>query len=157
MKTFQPNNKTVSRKWHIVDAKDQVLGRLASNLARTLQGTGKTYYAPHVDCGDYVVVLNADKVVLKGNDKPTQKIDFRHSGYPGGHTMTPYSDFLKKNPERAVYLAVTGMVPKNRLRSRQMARLRIFKGDQHPHAAQFAVPKKKEEASAEKIENGKEA
>ena len=144
MKTYQPNHASVSRKWHLVDAKDQVLGRLASTVSRTIQGKGKPIFAPHVDCGDFVVVINASQVKIKGSNKPTQKIDFRHSGFPGGDTMTPYGEFLKKKPERAVYLAVSGMLPKTRLRSRQLKRLRVFRETKHPHAAHFAIAKPKQ-------------
>ena len=141
MNTIHPNKNTVVHKWHLVDAKDQILGRLASKLAKTIQGKGKILYSPHVDCGDHVVVINAKDVKITGNNKPKQKIDFRHSGYPGGHTMTPYGDFLKKKPERAVYLAVAGMLPKNRLRGKQLARLKVYANDKNPHAANFAKPK----------------
>lgn len=142
MKTYQPNKSTITREWHLIDAKDQILGRFASKIARTLQGKGKYIYAPHVDCGDYVVIVNAEKIRITGKNKPIQKIDFRHSGYPGGHTITPYKEFLKEKPERAIHLAVSGMLPKNRLRSRQLTRLRIFKGPDHTHGANFPVAKK---------------
>ena len=138
-KTFQPTPSSVNRKWHLIDAKGQVLGRVACDISKKLLGKSKRIFAPHVDCGDFVVVVNAEGVRLTGNNKPTQKIDFRHSGYPGGMTITPYGEFLKKNPERAISLAVSGMLPKTRLRSRQMARLRVFRGTNHPHAAQFAT------------------
>lgn len=127
------------------------MGRLASDIARQIQGKGKRLYAPHVDCGDFVVVLNADKVRITGNNKPVQKFDFRHSGYPGGQTVTPYGEFMEKKPERAVYLAVSGMLPKNRLRKLQLKRLRIFKGERHPHGVHFAT-KEKAAVSAEKGE-----
>src|SRR5258706_10624116 len=142
MKTTQPNNSTVQRRWHLVDAKGQVLGRLATHVAYQLSGKGKPYFATHVDCGDFVIVINAEEVQIKGNSKPDQKIDFRHSGYPGGDTMTPYSEFLKKNPERAVSLAVSGMLPKNKLRSRRLTRLKVFRGSTHPYGPQLASPEK---------------
>jgi len=140
-KTYQPNASTVRRQWHLIDAKEKVLGRLAVDVARRLSGKSKRDYAPHVDAGDYVVIVNASGVRITGNNKPVQKIDFRHSGYPGGHTITPYGEFLKKKPERAVELAVNGMLPKTRLRKRQMARLKVYRGDTHPHGAQFAPAK----------------
>jgi large subunit ribosomal protein L13 len=138
-KTSFPTTSSVNRKWHLIDAKGQVLGRVACDISKKLTGKSKRLFAPHVDCGDFVVVVNAEGVRLTGNNKPTQKIDFRHSGYPGGMTITPYGEFLKKNPERAISLAVSGMLPKTRLRSRQMARLRVFRGTNHPHTAQFAI------------------
>lgn len=141
--TTQPINKTISRKWHLVDAKDQVLGRLASEVARRLMGKDKSLFTPHVDGGDYVVVINAQDIKITGANKPVQKIDFRHSGYPGGDTITPYAEFLKKKPERAIYLAVSGMVSKTRLRKLQMARLKIYKGTTHPHSANLAAGTKK--------------
>lgn len=146
--TFQPTTSSVGRKWHLVDAQGQILGRLASQIARHLTGKGKRVYAPHVDCGDYVVVINAEGIRITGNSKPVQKIDFRHSGYPGGHTITPYGEFLKKRPDRAILLAVSGMLPKTKLRRKQMAKLRVFKGSRHPHGAHFPTP-----AAAEKTQS----
>jgi large subunit ribosomal protein L13 len=110
-------------------------------------GKGKRDYAPHVDCGDHVVIINAEGIRITGNNKPVQKFDFRHSGYPGGDTLTPYGEFLKSKPERAIHLAVSGMLNKNRLRSRQLARLKVYKGSAHPHGAQFAVKAKPEAAA----------
>jgi large subunit ribosomal protein L13 len=138
LKTFQPKNKTISRRWHLLDANGQTLGRFASGIARQLTGKNKIIYAPHVDCGDFVVVINAEGIKITGNNKPVQKIDFRHSGYPGGDTSTSYDVFLKTKPDRAITLAVSGMLPKTRLRSRQIARLKVYKGSHHPHGAQFA-------------------
>lgn len=140
MKTIQLNKKTVERRWHLLDAKDQILGRLASHVAQKLVGKDKRQYSSHVDCGDYVVIVNAEGIKIKGSNKPTQKIDFRHSGYPGGHTMIPYSEFLKRKPERAISLAVSGMLPKTRLRKSQMTRLKVYRGSSHPHGAQFVKP-----------------
>ena len=140
-KTYQPKSSDIHRRWHLVDANGQVLGRLATQIARRLMGKDKKEYAPHVDCGDYVVVINAAGIRITGNNKPTQKIDFRHSGYSGGHTITPYGTFLKEKPERAITLAVSGMLAKNRQRARQLTRLRVFRGETHPHAANFAAEK----------------
>ena len=137
--TFQAKSSTIQRRWHLIDAQDQVLGRLASKIARHLSGKDKRVYTPHVDCGDFVVVINAQGIRITGNNKPVQKIDFRHSGYPGGDTITPYGEFLKKRPERAILLAVSGMLPKTKLRGKQIAKLRVYKGDTHPHKAQFYV------------------
>jgi large subunit ribosomal protein L13 len=133
MKTYQSNNKTIKRRWHLIDAKDQVLGRLASNVSRMLMGKDKAAFTPHVDCGDHIIIINAQGVRITGNNKPTQKIDFRHSGYPGGDVMTPYSRLMEEKPDRAIRLAVSGMLPKTRLRSRYLSRLKIYKGAEHPH------------------------
>ena len=141
VKTYQPNKLTVRRTWHLIDAKGEILGRLATKAARILTGKAKITYAPHVDTGDYVVVINATGVKLTGNNKAKQKIDFRHSGYPGGYTITPYDLLLKEKPDRAIELAVSGMLPKTRLRSRQMTRLRVYKGDTHPYGPQFVKVK----------------
>lgn len=132
----------------MIDAKKVVLGRLASDVSRLLSGKHKITYAPHVDTGDFVVIVNAEGIRITGNNKPTQKIDFRHSGYPGGYTITPYDLFLKEKPERAIELAVSGMLPKTRLRSRQMTRLRVFKGASHPYGAHFARAKAEAAATA---------
>lgn len=140
-KTYQPTQSSVERRWHLIDAKDQILGRLAVEISKKLSGKGKRIYTPHVDCGDFVVVLNAEGIRITGANKPVQKIDFRHSGFPGGHTITPYGEFLRKKPTRAIELAVSGMLSKNKLRSRQMARLKVYKGDSHPHGGQFAAKK----------------
>ena len=140
-KTYQPNAKTIVRRWHLFDAKGKVLGRFASEIARILMGKGKRDFAPHVDCGDNVVVINAEEIRITGNNKPVQKIDFRHSGYPGGETITPYGEFLRSKPERAIELAVSGMLGKSRLRDRQIRRLKVYKGSAHPHGAHFATPK----------------
>jgi large subunit ribosomal protein L13 len=137
-KTYQPTAHNINRQWHLIDANDQVLGRLASKISRILTGKGKRQYAPHVDCGDFVVVINAQGIRITGNNKPVQKIDFRHSGYAGGSTVTPYGEFLRKKPERAIQLAVSGMLPKTRLRKNHMAKLKIYKGTEHPHGGQFA-------------------
>jgi len=122
-----------------VDAKDKILGRLAPGVANILHGKDKPFFTPHIDCGDFVVVINAGKVRLSGNKLKT-KMDFRHSGYPGGQTLTPYEKLLREKPQRAIELAVSGMLPKNRLRSRMMRRLKVYRGPEHPHNVQFAKP-----------------
>jgi large subunit ribosomal protein L13 len=124
--TLFPKSSTVVRRWYLVDADGVSLGRLAALSAGLLRGKGKTTFSSHVDQGDGVVVVNASKVVLTGNKK-TQKMDFRASGYRGGQTLIPYERLLEKRPERAVELAVSGMLPKNRLRSRFMRRLKVFR------------------------------
>ncbi len=136
-KTYQPNKATISRQWHLIDAKDQILGRLATRAAGLLTGKGKRVYSPHADCGDFVVVINATGIRITGGNKPVQKIDFRHSGYPGGDKMTPYGRFLEEKPDRAIQLAISGMLPKNKLRARMMTRLKIYKGATHQHGAQL--------------------
>jgi large subunit ribosomal protein L13 len=127
--TLFPKSSTVVRRWYLVDADGVSLGRLAALSAGLLRGKGKTTFSSHVDQGDGVVVVNAAKVVLTGNKK-TQKMDFRASGYRGGQTLIPYERLLEKRPERAVELAVSGMLPKNRLRSRFMRRLKVFRADE---------------------------
>jgi large subunit ribosomal protein L13 len=127
------------RRWYLVDAKDQVLGRLATKVARLLRGKGKPEFTPHVDCGDFVVVVNAAHVRLTGK-KWTQKVYYRHTGYPGGIRTTTPEKLVQTRPERLVRNAVEGMLPKNRL-GRQLARkLKVYPGEAHPHEAQRPVP-----------------
>ena len=145
-RTYQSSAFSVGRRWHLIDAKGQILGRMACEISKKLSGKSKATYTPHVDNGDFVVVVNAEGVRITGANKPVQKIDFRHSGYPGGHTITPYGEFLRKKPARAIELAVSGMLPKTKLRDRQMTRLKVYTGESHPHGAQFAT--KKEPAPA---------
>ncbi len=130
------------RRWHLFDAQGQVLGRIATEISTVLVGKRKRVFSPHADNGDFVVVVNAQGIKITGNSKAEQKIDFRHSGYPGGDTMTPYSIFLKEKPDKAIMLAVKGMLPKNRLRSRFLSRLKIYKGATHPHGANLAAVSK---------------
>jgi len=139
MKTIsQQTPSSDLRQWHVFDASGKTLGRLATDVVRILTGKGKRQYTPHVDGGDFALIINAEGVRMTGNSKLTQKIDFRHSGYPGGDRMTPYSQFLKQNPERAISLAISGMLPKNRLRSRRLKRLKVYRTAVHPHGAQLA-------------------
>ena len=142
-KTYQPRTEEIKREWHLIDASGKVLGRLATNVADILRGKKKTCFSSYVDCGDFVVITNASKVVLTGN-KLEQKLDYRHSGYPGGDKYTPYSRLMAENPEKAVRLAVKGMLPKNRLADKQIRRLKIFKDSKHNFDGQFV---KKEKAS----------
>ncbi|MGO2583762.1 MAG: 50S ribosomal protein L13, partial [Brachybacterium tyrofermentans] len=114
MRTFTPKPGDVERSWYVIDANDVVLGRLASQAAQLLRGKHKPVFAPHVDAGDFVIIINADKVALTGN-KRDAKLAYRHSGYPGGLRSVPYSELLEKNPERAVEKAIRGMLPKNKL------------------------------------------
>lgn len=139
MRTYTPKPGDVERTWHVIDATDVVLGRLASHVATLLRGKHKATFAPHVDSGDFVIVVNADKVALTGN-KREQKLAYRHSGYPGGLRAVPYSELLAKRPERAVEKAVRGMLPKNSLARTQMGKLKVYAGPEHPHAAQKPQP-----------------
>ncbi|MEC3894795.1 MULTISPECIES: 50S ribosomal protein L13 [Nocardiopsis] len=139
MRTYSPKPSDVQRQWHVVDATDLVLGRMASQVATLLRGKHKPYYAPHVDTGDFVIIVNAEKVALTGN-KLEQKRAYRHSGYPGGLRSVAYADLLEKNPERAIEKAIKGMLPKGTL-GRQMAKkLKVYAGPEHPHQAQQPVP-----------------
>ena len=135
MKTFMASPATIDRKWYVVDATDMTLGRLASEVAKVLRGKNKAIFTPHIDTGDYVIVINADKVVLSGK-KLVQKVYFRHSGYLGGDSYTKAGDMLAKNPVKMVELAVKGMIPKNRLGSQIYTKLHVYAGPEHPHAAQ---------------------
>ena len=138
-RTFSPKPADVQREWLVIDATDVVLGRLAAHAAALLRGKHKTTFAPHMDMGDHVIIVNADKVVLTGS-KLTQKMDYRHSGYPGGLTATSYQDLMEKNPVRAVEKAIRGMLPKNTLGREQMSKLKVYTGGEHPHQAQHPKP-----------------
>ncbi len=139
MRTYTPKPGDVERQWYVIDASDVVLGRLASHVATLLRGKHKPVFAPHVDTGDFVVVVNAGKVALTGA-KADQKLDYRHSGYPGGLRATSYAQLLEKNPRRAVEKAVRGMLPHNRLSRQQITKLKVYAGPEHPHAAQKPIP-----------------
>ncbi len=134
-RTFSPTPADVQRNWVVIDATDVVLGRLASHAAALLRGKHKPTFAPHMDMGDFVIIINADKVALTGS-KLTQKMAYRHSGYPGGLTATSYTELLEKHPERAVEKAIRGMLPKNSLGRAQIKKLKVYAGAEHPHAAQ---------------------
>jgi large subunit ribosomal protein L13 len=136
VRTFQPKPGQVARQWHVIDATDVVLGRLASQTARLLRGKHKAIYAPHVDTGDFVIII---KVALTGN-KREAKLAYRHSGFPGGLTATPYSDLLAKRPERAVEKAIVGMLPHTTLGRAMASKLKVYAGPEHPHQAQQPVP-----------------
>lgn len=139
MRTYTPKPGDVVRKWHIIDAQDVVLGRLASHAAALLRGKHKATFAPHMDMGDFVIVINADKVAISGS-KSTQKFEHRHSGFPGGLRSTVYGDLLEKYPTRAVEKAIKGMLPKNRLGRAMASKLKVYAGAEHPHAAQAPTP-----------------
>lgn len=135
MKTYMATPSTIERKWYVVDAADKTLGRLAAEVAKVLRGKHKPTFTPHMDTGDHVIIINADKVRLTGR-KLVQKVYFRHSGYLGGDKYTKAGDMLAKNPVRMVELAVRGMVPHNRLGSQIIKKLHVYAGSEHPHAAQ---------------------
>ena len=138
-RTFSPKPADVQREWLVIDATDVVLGRLAAHAAALLRGKHKTTFAPHMDMGDHVIIVNADKVALTGA-KLTQKMAYRHSGYPGGLTATSYQDLMEQNPVRAVEKAIRGMLPKNTLGREQMSKLKVYSGSEHPHQAQQPKP-----------------
>ena len=139
MRTFSPKPDDITRAWHIVDADGLVLGRLATEVAAILRGKHKPTFAPHVDGGDHVVVVNTDKVVLTSN-KAESKIAYRHSGYPGGLTATTYSELMLERSDQVVRNAITGMLPKNRLGRQMATKLKVYRGAEHPHAAQSPEP-----------------
>lgn len=139
MRTYSPKPGDIDRKWHVIDATDIVLGRLASQAATLLRGKHKPTFAPHMDGGDFVIIINADKVALTGQ-KLEKKLAYRHSGYPGGLRATPYSELMEKDPRRAVEKAVAGMLPHNKLGAQQIRKLKVYAGPQHPHAAQQPTP-----------------
>jgi large subunit ribosomal protein L13 len=138
VRTYTPKPGAVERNWYIIDASDVVLGRLATQVATLLRGKHKPTFAPNADTGDFVVVINAEKIALTGN-KRAAKIAYRHSGFPGGLTATSYTDLLEANPEKAVVKAVQGMLPKNRLSRQQLSKLHVYRGAEHPHAAQQPI------------------
>ncbi|CAB4887526.1 MAG: 50S ribosomal protein L13 [Actinobacteria bacterium] len=138
MRTYSPKAGEISRTWHVIDATDVVLGRLASHVAKLLRGKHKVIFAPHVDTGDFVIIINADKVVLTGSKKQ-QKMDYRHSGFPGGLRATSYTELMETNPRRAVEKAVKGMLPHNKLGRQQITKLKVYSGSDHLHTAQQPV------------------
>ena len=139
MRTYSPKPDDITRAWHIVDADGLVLGRLATEVAAILRGKHKPTFAPHVDTGDHVIVINADKVVLTSG-KADRKISYRHSGYPGGLTATSYADLMIDRSDDVVRDAIRGMLPKNRLGRQMGTKLKVYRGEEHPHAAQAPVP-----------------
>lgn len=132
MKTYKTREKDIVRAWHLFDAKGEVLGRLSSRIAQILIGKGKPYYVPHLDCGDFVVVLNAKDVAVTGK-KEKDKIYYRHSGYPGGLKEIPLERLRREHPERIIKYAVSGMLPKNKLRAKRLKRLFVFPESGHPY------------------------
>jgi large subunit ribosomal protein L13 len=134
MKTYVANATDRERNWLLVDAEGQILGRLATQIADALRGKRKPNYTPHVDTGDFVVVVNAEKISVTG-EKRQEKMYYRHSGYPGGLKSRTLNDMLERRPEEVIRLAVKGMLPKNRLARKQLTKLKIYAGPDHPHAA----------------------
>ncbi len=139
MRTYSPKSGDANRTWHVIDAQDVVLGRLATHAAVLLRGKHKATFAPHMDMGDFVIVINAEKIALSGNKTKT-KFAHHHSGFPGGLTSTVYGELLEKHPTRAVEKAIKGMLPKNRLGRDIAGKLKVYAGAEHPHAAQAPVP-----------------
>ncbi|MBF4571401.1 50S ribosomal protein L13 [Herbiconiux sp. VKM Ac-1786] len=138
-RTYTPKASEVQRGWVVIDATDVVLGRLATHAAAILRGKNKATFTPHMDMGDFVIIVNADKVALTGS-KLAQKKAYRHSGYPGGLRAVGYAELLEKNPERAVEKAIRGMLPKTSLGRDQFRKLKVYAGPEHPHAAQQPTP-----------------
>lgn len=140
MPTYSPKPGEITRAWHVIDAKDIVLGRLATEVATLLRGKHKATFAPHMDTGDFVIIVNADKVALTGK-KSEQKFAYRHSGYPGGLRKRSFGELLENRPERLVEKVVKGMLPKNKLGRAQAKKLKVYAGPEHPHAAQKPQPR----------------
>ncbi len=138
MKSYMANNSNIERKWYVIDAEGMVLGRLASELAMVLSGKRKPVYTPHVDTGDYVIVLNADKIKMTGHKWDQKKYSY-HTGYPGGLKQVVYKDLVVKHPTQLLRLAVKGMLPKNSLGRQMMKKLKLFTGTEHPHEAQQPI------------------
>jgi large subunit ribosomal protein L13 len=139
MKTYSAKPGEIERRWYVVDAEGQNLGRLATRIADTLRGKGKPQYTPHIDTGDFVVVVNAEKVSVTGK-KLEQKIYYRHSGYPGGLRQRTLAEQLERRPTEVLRKAVKGMLPRNRLARQQLLKLKVYAGPEHPHAAQNPEP-----------------
>jgi large subunit ribosomal protein L13 len=139
MRTYTAKPREIEQSWYLVDAESQTLGRLATRVADLLRGKGKPQYTPHIDTGDFVVVVNAEKIHVTGN-KLQQKIYYRHSGYPGGLRERTLAEQLDRRPEEVLRRAVKGMLPRNKLASAQLNKLKIYAGPEHPHAAQNPIP-----------------
>ena len=138
-RSYTPRPGDADERWWVVDAEDQILGRLATRVAVKLRGKDKPIYSPHADTGDYVIVVNAEKIQVTGR-KLTDKLYYRHSGYPGGLKVTPFKDMLAKHPERVIEFAIRGMLPKNALGRKLFRKLRVYAGPDHPHTAQQPQP-----------------
>jgi large subunit ribosomal protein L13 len=147
MPTYTPKASEIERAWYVVDAEGLTLGRMATEVARVLRGKHKPTFTPHLDTGDHVIIVNADKVVLTSNKADTKRV-YRHSGYPGGIKSASYAELLDTKPEDAVRRTVRGMLPKNRLGRQMLRKLKVYAGPQHPHAAQRPEPLVLEDARA---------
>jgi large subunit ribosomal protein L13 len=139
VRTYSPKASEIHRTWYVVDADGLTLGRMATEVARVLRGKHKTMFTPHMDTGDHVIIINADKVVLTSNKAETKRV-YRHSGYPGGIKSATYAELLDRKPEDAVRRTVRGMLPKNRLGRQMLRKLKVYAGPTHPHAAQQPEP-----------------
>ena len=139
MSTYTPKSGEIARNWHVIDAEDIILGRLASQVANLLRGKHKPQFAPHVDTGDFVIVVNAAKIALSGN-KRADDLRYRHTGRPGGLRFESIGELLERDPRRAVEKAVWGMLPKNKLSRQMLSKLKVYAGPEHPHAAQKPQP-----------------
>ena len=139
MKTYSARASDIQQRWYVVDAEGQTLGRLATRIANALRGKGKPEYTPHIDSGDFVVVVNAEKIAVTGK-KLDEKLYYRHSGYPGGLRSRTLREQLDRRPTEVLRAAVKGMLPRNRLARRQITKLKIYAGPEHPHAAQSPEP-----------------
>lgn len=135
MKTYSPKKGDIERNWYIVDAKGKTLGRMSTEIAKVLRGKQKPIFSPHIDCGDFVIVVNAQDVHVTGN-KMENKFYYRHSGYPGALKKKPLKDMIKEKPEEVVKKAIAGMIPRNKLKKQILMKLKIYKGSEHPHEAQ---------------------
>lgn len=147
MRTYSPKASEIQRAWYVIDAEGLVLGRVATEAARILRGKHKPIYTPHIDTGDHVIIVNADKMVLT-SDKASKKMLYRHSGFPGGISHRTYGDLMEKKPQEAVRRSIRGMLPKTRLGRAQISKLKIYAGPTHPHAAQQPQPLALEQARA---------
>lgn len=141
MKTYSVKESEIERQWHVIDATDKVLGRLATDVAQLLMGKDKPIFCRHLDTGDYVVIINAEKIRVSGDNKPGQKLYYRHSGYPGGFKSINLESMLKTKPAWVIEHAVKGMLPKNRLGNSMIKKLKVYAGDSHPHMAQTEAGK----------------
>jgi large subunit ribosomal protein L13 len=139
MKTYTPKASEIQHEWHVVDAEGIILGRLATEVARVLRGKHKPTFAPHIDTGDHVVIINADKVIMSRNKMTTKRI-YRHSGYPGGLSSESYGEFLERKPADAVRYSIKGMLPKGPLGRQMLTKLKVYAGPNHPHQAQEPAP-----------------
>jgi large subunit ribosomal protein L13 len=140
MKTYTPKASEIQRDWYVVDAEGLILGRLATEVARVLRGKHKPIFAPHIDTGDHVIVINAAKVVMSGSSKADDKRVYRHSGYPGGIKSQSYAELLDRKPAEAVRGTIRGMLPKGPLGRKQLSKLKVYAGPDHPHGAQSPTP-----------------